>query len=301
MYFSDSHFVIGGFHVKHKTPCQDHALCCMENTSRLIVVSDGCSTGGLTDIGSRIITCATIMAFRLYADIGDMDPLSKRLPHVMLNQIRVMAQSNKNMMGLVNKDLYATCVYALMTPTGGFVHVLGDGCVILKFSDGSIIAYTYEWQNNTPCYPIYEGEDLKKFIAVHKQFEEGDKSLTINKIMISPEGAVVSESSFLPIMEVFGGHVIPVTSEMIESGLECIAICSDGVESFVEKDRKIPSEEIIKQVVAFKNLNGDFVKRRLTRLLADYAKVEIRPYDDFAVAAITLNQIIPEEDDTKNP
>jgi hypothetical protein len=293
---TDSHFVIGGEHVLRKTPCQDHALCGMRNDSHLIVISDGCSTGGHTDIGARILTCATIMAFKLCADVGDINPLNQRLPLIMLNQIRIMAQANKNMMGLRSKDLHGTCVYAMISLSGGFIHVLGDGCVILKYSDGSITSYSYEWVENNPCYPIYEGDDLSRFIEIHKKFENGSKALTIKKVSISIDGEEFAESEFVPVEESLNGHVIQVTPEMINNGLECIAICSDGVESFSTVDHEISTTEIIKQVVAFKNTNGDFVKRRMTRLLSDFTKQDFHPSDDFAIAAINLKNTDKEND-----
>ncbi len=294
---TDSYFVIGKDHVSKHTPCQDHARSIERDDVRLIVVSDGCSTGRFTDIGARIITCATTVAFNLLLDTNDKDTLcNETIPQSMLKSIKVLAEANKNMMGLITKDMFATCAYAIVTPNEGFIHVVGDGCVILKYIDGTIISYVYEWQDNRPYYLMYSGEDLGSFIANHRKNDKGTESLMIKKISIDPDGNTTTDITCVPIDKVFEGHVIPLTKEMITDKLESITICSDGITDFKQDKIAVPVEEVIQKVVAFKTAKGDLVKRRLTRILLDYVKQNVFPADDVAVATICINQPLKTND-----
>lgn len=294
---TDSYFVIGKDHVSKHTPCQDHARSIERDDVRLIVVSDGCSTGRFTDIGARIITCATTVAFNLLVDTTDSDALcNETIPQSMLKSIKVLADANKNMMGLITKDMFATCVYAVVTPNAGFIHVIGDGCVILKYIDGSIVSYVYEWQDNRPYYLMYEGEDFKSFTANHKKNDNGIESLMIKKISIDTDGTATTDITYVSIDKVSVGHVIPLTKEMIADELECITICSDGVTDFKQDKIFEPVEELIKKVVAFKTATGDLVKRRLTRIIVDYAKQNVFPLDDVAVATVYIKQPLKTND-----
>ena len=63
---TDHYFHIGDTHLTAGKPCQDYAISSVDNNAAFAVVSDGCSTGGDTDIGSRIIALSTITALREY-------------------------------------------------------------------------------------------------------------------------------------------------------------------------------------------------------------------------------------------
>ncbi len=284
----DSHFVIGSRHIYQNTPCQDHALTGIADTSGFIVVADGCSTGRHTDIGARILTCASTVAYNEIKDgiAQNVSPLE--LSQLISHRIRVQAETLQHMMGLIKKDLYSTCAYALITENGGFAHILGDGCVILKYRDGTTVTYLCEWLPNRPYYLTYEGHDLETFFFKHKKESEGKDSFTVRKITEKTDTEPVIETESYSAQKAVSGYLITIDKNMIEAGLESVIITSDGIQDFKRNEETIDPLEIVREISSFKTVNGEFVKRRLSRMIASYAKQNIVPDDDIACAAIHI-------------
>ncbi len=152
----------------------------------------------------------------------------------------------------------------------------------MKFKNGDIRLINTEWQNNTPYYPADDRKE--RFIADHVTTENGEKSLSIETINVIA-GVVTENESFLNIQQAVTGYVIPLTLEEIEN-LEVISITSDGIGRFKKDGNFLNTLEVVKELTAFKNWNGEFIKRRLSRALLDYSKHETYPDDDVALAAI---------------
>lgn len=278
---SDSHFVIGKKHIKQNAPCQDHALSGQLGESLFAVIADGCSSGRHTDIGARIITCAAIAAIKeCLALTNDMTQLPKLIHQALI----VNAQKTAVAMGLDNQDLLATCVYAVVTPQGGFIHILGDGHAVIKFTNGSLKIVNTEWQNNTPYYPADNRKAL--FIAEHSKFEQGEKSLELEAINMDVNG-LESTKSNISIIDAVEGVVIPLSEDDL-SAVEVIALMSDGIGQFKKDGAFLPVISVVTPLTAFKTWAGEFVKRRLSRGLLDFGSDGTFPDDDVSIAAIHL-------------
>ena len=278
---TDSHFVIGKKHITQNSPCQDHALSGQVGDNLFAVVSDGCSSGRHTDIGARIITCATITAIK--ACLQQTNDLAV-LPGLIHQTLIEHAQQTVVQMGLDNQDLLATCVYAIVTPAGGFVHILGDGHVAINYRNGDLQLINTEWQNNTPYYPADNRKQL--FIADHSRTDQGAKSFELERVSII-QGVVTTEKSFIGINQAVAGYVFPITEEQLET-IEVISLASDGMGRFKKDGAFLPLLETVQTFTSFKNWVGEFVKRRLSRGLLDYGRSAIVPDDDVAIAAIHL-------------
>ncbi len=283
----DSHFVIGRDHVRQNAPCQDHALTALGNESSFIIISDGCSSGRHTDIGARIITTSGIMSFREYEN-------SKRhvSPHMLAkkfqNEIKSRSEKIRIALGLIPADLYATCIYAFVSKEGGFVHVIGDGNAILSYEDGRRITYSLKWNENTPYYLSYSHSSLHDFIEIHTKIEGGEKSLKITK-KIATAGEKITEETFLSVEAGLSGYTIEINPKDSMIGLTSIIIASDGAESFTGDDKEDNSERVTKELSSFKLFEGEFVKRRLARMLLTLSKEGIEPTDDISCAAIHVD------------
>jgi hypothetical protein len=275
---SDSHFVIGKKHITQNAPCQDHALSGRVGEILFAVVSDGCSSGRHTDIGARIITCATITAIKDCLLITDD---LAQLPQLIHQTLANHAIKTAICMGLENEDLLATCVYAVVTPKGGFIHVLGDGHAVIKFTNGDIKLVNTDWEPNAPYYPA----DNRKlgFIAHHKN---SPMSLRVETVFGSV-GAPATTEELISVESGMSGYVISLSEEEL-GGVEVIAIMSDGVGRFKKDGSFLKPLDVITQFTAFKNWVGEFVKRRLSRGLLDFGREATLPDDDVAVAAIHL-------------
>lgn len=278
----DSHFVIGKKHLTQNTPCQDHALSGMIKDMTYIVISDGCSSGRHTDIGARIVTCSLTQSIKkiLHDFHGDI----MMLPDLIHKDIFSQSQLISAAMGLDNQDLLATCVYAVITPAGGFIHMLGDGSTIVKSKNNDLIITTLEWQHNTPYYVADNRKEL--FIAEHMRTEMGEKSMLITQSYVSGDQSF-SEKSYFSIHKAVQGYIIPISEEYLET-IEAIIVCSDGVERFKKGIDLADSVSIISGLVSFKNYTGEFMKRRLSRGLSEYLKQGLVNDDDVAMAAIHI-------------
>ena len=285
----DSHFVIGKKHLNQNTPCQDHSLCGMIGEIAYVVISDGCSSGRHTDIGARIITCALSQSIK--KNLSDFNGDIMLLPDVIHADIVNQAQLIADTMGLENQDLLATCVYAIITPDGGFIHILGDGSAIIKSRNNELIITTAEWQRNTPYYPAENRKSL--FIREHSQPEDGSKSMCVTQSFVSDNGSF-SEIKYISIQESVKGYVIYLPENQLKIITDVI-VCSDGVESFKQDKDIVNSIDIIPSLVSFKNYAGDFMKRRLSRGLLEYSKQGMIHDDDIAMAAIHIAHTINPE------
>lgn len=284
---TDSHFVIGRYHIRQNKPCQDHALDCTQDSGKvgIAVVSDGCSSGRHTDIGARVITCSAIRELNKTW----FSPHDHRTPQFMAGAIIDSMIHSKSVLALDTDDMLATCGYALMDERGGLIHLLGDGCVAIKYTDGAIHCTTLDWQYNTPFYLVYDiSSDQVDFKNIHLSHENGEKAMKITDLLIFPDGGMYDiDERFMNLTDAIKGYTrYPKDPQTIE----CIAIFSDGVQDFQKgESERIPVEKVVYEMMNFKNYIGEFVKRRISAQLKAFAKEDIHPGDDFSMAVIHFN------------
>lgn len=274
MFNADDHHVIGSMHVETGKPCQDYALSGVVKDVAYAIVSDGCSSGGLTDVGSRLITLATASAIKKL--VNENVPL---LAEDIADEQKVALYQLRKQLSLTTSDLLATCLYVCLTPTGGFVSVRGDGAVAFKWIDGSITLHLFTWPNNTPFYPAYGLDGITPFVNAHggnileNVFEE-------EVWVFNPEsGFSLSRTNYHSISQGIYGIVLPIDHVQ---PLDVVAIFTDGV-SLVEH---VEDRDVVKDLLAFKTLHGAFAKRRMIRFIQESRKNGKGPRDDLGFAAI---------------
>lgn len=272
---TDSMFVIGNDHLKAGLPCQDYAISGTNgvNDFAYAIVSDGCSSGRRTDVGARIT--ATTMERALLALPGDQADMWQEQRESMLAAMATL--------GCEFEDLYATCIYAYCSPKERYAHVRGDGATAWKFPDGSIEMVSFDWgvagQNNPPFYPAYG--------LIDPVLEAFKKEYTND-----PEEALYSMCYRVANEEV---TLLGVDGYALEKGIEgirlqipaeavAVAVFTDGIMRVPE----LPWYEVVRRLLAFKSTNGQFVKRRMLRFLAERTTPSTRPADDLAYAVINL-------------
>lgn len=274
MFNVDDHHVIGSVHVEAGKPCQDYALSGIVGDVAYAVVSDGCSSGGLTDVGARLISLATSSAIKKLIETNV--PL---LADDIADEQRRMLYELRKLLPVTTRDLLATSLYACVTPRGGFVSVRGDGVVAFKWIDGSITLHLFAWPNNTPFYPAYSLDGVVPFVAAHG----GDLSARVLEEEVwvyRPEGEfTLSDTRYHSISDGMQGVTLPITHLQ---PLDVVAVFTDGV-SLVEHAE---SKEVVRDLLAFKTLEGAFAKRRMIRFVQQARKTGKGPQDDLALAAI---------------
>ncbi len=287
---TDSHFVIGHAHIHQNKPCQDHAMhkICGRSIAS-IVVSDGCSSGNHTDIGARIITCSTIKAI----NGSPWNHLHDDAPGSITKHILRYATISKSSLGVDDDDMLATCSYAIINEEGGFIHLMGDGTVIIRLVGGILKIISLNWQNNLPYYLSYDiSGELPNFKSEHSKINNGEIALCISESGTLHDN-LYGKTTHIPIEEAVKGYTIKIDKSFL-SVIESITIFSDGVQDFHKNpntsDReRIEMDQIVIEMTNFKGYKGEFVKRRMNAALKKLAKEDIYPNDDFSMAVIYVD------------
>lgn len=256
MYRADAHFRTGLAHEAEGSCCQDYALA---DNGRLpfAVVSDGCSTSGRTDIGSRLWCLAA----------ADILPWSGGY----INTLRKQAFRHGDLLGLSDIDLDATLGFVKVEDSGSIVGTLvGDGVLAAKTPEGLEIVLI-EWAGNMPGYPSYR--DQRRVAFVDQSEALSALSCTVTVI----EGPALRSEGLSARDGLEGVNV------RWPAGTEVAAVMSDGVGQVSGLD--LP--EVVAELLSFGPARqGAFARRRLNAALKRWAKDDHRPVDDISIAAL---------------
>lgn len=285
-FFADHYFHIGFAHLGGGKPCQDYAISQMYKNAALAAVSDGCSTGENTDIGSRIIALAAIAAMRDYRDLHH----SLQTPlEINIRQEIVLAEAQK-ILNLSARDMLATCVYAYISSDGGFIHIKGDGALAFKYKSGHVVMSHFEWANNMPYYPAYKNGSLDNFIQAQGNDLQAIR-LVEEKWCRNCDGEVIAiDRNEYALAEGIEGITINIPEQALKEDLEFVAIFSDGINQIDRTDWR----EAIFDFMNFKSVKGEFAKRRMIRGIKSAEAKGRGPLDDISYAVIRV-----EKDDQK--
>ena len=281
-FFVDHHFVIGDDHVAQGKPCQDHALSVCSDGLAASVVSDGCSSGGETDMGARVLTFATLRAILSHFEVAHALPVAEAVEA----ERALIEGSVMNMLGLHRDDMLATSIVTAVTDEGGFVHLAGDGVIAVTKRDGSIELLRFDWARNMPAYPHYRDDQFAAFIAAQGGDSEG-KLMSRERVIRYPDGTE-TEAEMLGITLALGirGVTLNFDAHSIAEEIASIAVFTDGVTQIEGVDWK----DAVMEFLSFKNTTGAFVKRRMNAALKKYRKEGKYPRDDLAYAVINIEQ-----------
>lgn len=245
----------------------------VEGDSVTAVVSDGCSTGGRTDVGARIVALATIQAAKF----------SPTIQGITSGQM-LAGMTARDALGLSNSDLLATCICACAFPEGAFYHLKGDGVVAVKHRSGHIWMTRYEWANNTPFYPMYSNSGYEQFRQVHGGHGDSVRLTGTNVYAMAGCSGVVHETGYSLDQGMAGVGRRYLPSDLKD--IEFVAVFSDGVTQIENVDWK----DAVVELMSFKATGGEFVKRRAMAATRKWRELGKGPVDDFSMAAIRVEQ-----------
>jgi hypothetical protein len=275
---------MGHLHLTSGKPCQDYARSViLDDSAAFAVVSDGCSGGGETDNGSRILSHSAVQAMRVFSSAAGLTP---ETAHEVAWEQWVMASDVRDRLGLSIDDMLATSVHAYYTPDGGFAHVLGDGALAFVQADGTLMAVRYEWMHEdptkvAPMYPAYQHDNFESFIE-HYGGNLAAAALRQETWRLSGDEDEQINVTDFTLAEGIRGPIFPLPPD-----LQFVAVFTDGV-SQVED---VPWQSAVKQLLAFKTLCGDFAKRRMIRFVKDAKRTTRGPIDDLAFAVICNKEV----------
>jgi len=111
---TDSYFHIGKIHLNNGKPCQDYALSDVFDDAALVIISDGCSTGGHTDVGARMLALSTAVAIREHWAVS-RTVLGHTVPQEIGMRQKIAMAGSREILGLDQQDMLATCIYQYIT------------------------------------------------------------------------------------------------------------------------------------------------------------------------------------------
>lgn len=288
-FYADNYFHIGHAHLGTGKPCQDYSFSGVYNGVGFGAVSDGCSSGRHTDIGSRVITLSTASFVRQLQPVNlqNAEDVRAEMTRVQARLINITQVS----LGLELMDMLATSSYVCLSSFGGFVHLKGDGAIAIIHRDGKADLYSYQWNQNKPFYPAYIADNYERFVKEHGGNLDAP-AVRVEQWLSQPGPEVSKVQEYtMSLAEGIAGASHHFGSLEVQNDLAFVAVFTDGVSQVantVGGPDVICWQDVVKQLIGFKNLNGDFVKRRTISFLKEMRKKNIGPLDDLGCAVVRV-------------
>jgi hypothetical protein len=253
----------------HKV-CEDYIVSGNDPLS-FIILADGCSSSDNTEMGARILChlAKQYLKYRVdYLHDLDYDKMGRWVIH--------NAEMTARHLGLQRSCLDATLIVSYELDGVVTVFMYGDGVVVAKSEDGTIQCDWIEFTGNAPYYLTYLIDEFRDEIYYQNKNSKG-----LHQSIESVEASIVNELAY----------DAKVVLQYSINAHPNIFICSDGIQSFIEKDPSknniLPMQKVLPEMMAFKNVKGEFLKRRLKRALKSLNNDGFVHYDDLSIGAYT--------------
>lgn len=274
-FFSDKYLVSTDciFLSAQKPPkvCQDYSICNSKDKPYLIIC-DGCGSSQNTDIGSRILAHSAKNSFNYFSELD--------YKNFGLSSISLCSSVLKTL-ELKDETLDSTLIFSKIVDNRYIeTYMYGDG-FIFSTDRNKNLKYIQKtsFEKNAPFYLSYKINRERQ-----EMYEEYFEGIDPIKVKITNEmGTSVEYSSNL-------NYNNQSYCELHNTELHFIS--SDGIDSFVniKTGERIESSLIINEIIKIKSKNGEFVKRRVRRMLEDLASKDIYNFDDISIAAFLIEE-----------
>ncbi len=272
---TDSFVAIGKQHFN----CEDYVFT--PPGSKAVFLSDGCSGSPHTDIGARLLCHSGMHTLRNFMWNGKEDSYKD----IGYSTILKASDLLSNFSDIPSEALDATLIIAFVSVDNSrlYVNIYGDGNVAFKFKEFPPIIFNYSFLGNAPYYLNYIlPRSHSRLVSYQEMMGEGETlSITKDWSGFEEAGSIITRK-----------YNFPTTHEFNIKDLEMVAIMSDGVESFfnVNTREHISTQEVITNLLDFKTLLGDFVKRRVRAVVKRYAKDGTHHGDDLSIAVMLFEE-----------
>ena len=247
---------------QHKV-CEDYIVSGKDPVP-YIILSDGCSTANNSEMGSRILCHLAKQYLKYNKDrIDDIDywKLGEWVIH--------NAEQTARQLGLSISCLTATLIVAYYIDDKIRIMIYGDGSFITIGDHGGIDITSVEFSSNAPYYLVYLIDSYR-----HKLY---DQAKNTKKLIYHYHYDSETEDNF--------AYDTPLEFRISVKNASAILIASDGIDSFLQGTNHLKAHEIINPCVAFKNIKGEFLKRRLNKQMKVFKKDHIGHFDDLSIGA----------------
>lgn len=253
--------------------CEDYAIANQSLTKTNFIISDGCSSSIDTDVGSMILSFSADVISNSFNHSNNEKSDYKFFGRFVFNYAKTICK----LLNVNKRCLDATLIYMWFSEDDNCekfcnIYMYGDGSVIVIPKNEEPYIIKHEFSYNAPYY-------LSSRFLYPEQFKEEFSNSILTKII----------TNFHICNFPFD---TPIIYKFKLSHLKALMISSDGIHSFIDKKTKMlmSDDEILKELTKFKNFNGEFIKRRITRMIADYEKNNISHYDDISISGFSITQ-----------
>jgi len=265
MIYYDSAYYKGYTHIV----CQDfvHQGVAFDNTF-YVVLSDGCTSSPLTDIGARLLVLETCKIIDRFGWKSLEQPLftiasNNAFDYVKRVKLTPLCLDATLFILIVNPDLEQYCIQGM-----------GDGGFVCVQDTESFIKYI-NFEDNYPVYPYY------LLSQMDPTFPFSNKKVMNEIDLLSLKSTkTVTDWNLEPAINEFGDL----------NSVKFLGIFSDGIDSFYKDQDKIEIGSIIKDLVKFKKIKSEFIKDKTLSYLDKQINQGIFHYDDFSFGGVYLDQ-----------
>jgi hypothetical protein len=228
-----------------------------------IILSDGCSSSKNTDMGARIL-CHLAKQYLKFNEI-------KNIKYYKMGQWVIHnAELTARQLGLNKRCLDATLIVAYLVEDSVVIHMYGDGVIVSKKNDIYTI-HQIDFSNNAPYYLSYLIDEASDQLYYE---QKNERTVTI----------ITNDDVRQDIYAYDSENVCQFFTEF-----DCLFIASDGLASFIDNNPTSrathPIMKVATEFMAFKNIKGEFLKRRMKRALKLYGELGIVHFDDLSIGA----------------
>jgi len=287
---TDNYFEIGSTH----DVCQDYALSGKINDNlSYAIITDGCSQShkecGEVDLGARIVAYAARESLKGILEHSESPSMFKvdfqDILQSIIFQVQIKIIEIGNSLNLNKLFSDSTLVIAISNGDLAYVYVFGDGGVIVKKKDGTIIYDEISYLSSAPYYISYSIDKERE-----KQYlKEFGASPVIHTNHIFPFDGGIEDVKITHKQAKEINHDIYTFSSFIYDNFSSVSVTSDGIKSFQaleEENKDIRTIEMVPKFVDFKSKNPVFLKRRMLMVKKENTIKKISHYDDISVASI---------------
>ena len=282
---TDSIFTIGSSH----KACEDYAASGILKDFDVswAALSDGCSSSPQVDFGARLLVGAARKHIWDVVSSTNGELLNSLYSESTYTPIIINLENICKSLRYDTNCLDATLLTAVCGKQKTKIICWGDGVIVVKKKDGTSRIIEIEASDGYPSYLSYNfyKDRIMDMRRAEKNIIVRDYHLESNGIFYAP---------VTTLQEFFTPYVLEMNTE----DLKFVLLMSDGVQSFYNvnpddcgrKAQPVSFITIVKELMAFKNFQGEFVQRRFNKVLKEANVNQWEHYDDLSVAGIYLGE-----------
>ena len=257
----DSYFTIGSGH----TVCQDYVA--VSPVLGCALLADGCSGSPNTDTGARLLVHSVLSLLENHWDYYKAVTLGSETALAATRQVGLDAcaiDATLLMVELVDDALAMARCY-------------GDGVAVCGTRDGRLLVNVINYPAGYPVYPSYALSATR----LQQIRDVPDNHPSIEHFEVLPNGTRTES-----VMSSSGNSIH--TFCYPANDCRFLAVLSDGVETFTCQGNPVPLHEVLIQMLGFKQMHGEFVRRRMNKFRLFCRDAGWLHYDDVSVAALAV-------------